>query len=69
MEQWRKQSLGDVQATGPFYAAKREERRADQRRRGDFIEAEVDKPGPSMFDDEDPRWDDLWTETTFSDDE
>jgi hypothetical protein len=51
--------LGDVQNEEDFYAAQREKRRVDQRRSRVFIEDEVGKPGPSMLDDEDPRWDDL----------
>jgi hypothetical protein len=48
---------------------KREERWADRRRHRAFIEEEVDKSGPSMLDDKDARWDDIWTETTSSSDD
>jgi hypothetical protein len=64
MQQWREQFPGDVRDEDDFYATQREARRADRRRHRDFINAEVDKPGSSTLDDEDPRWDDMWTETT-----
>jgi hypothetical protein len=67
MEQWRESFPGDVLMKREFYAVQRERRRADQRRRRDFIYNELGKPS-STLDDNDPRWDDMWT-TTTSDDE
>jgi hypothetical protein len=65
MEQWRKSFPGDVWDEEAFYAAQREERRADRRRRRAFFE-KVDNPNMALGD-EDPRWDDLWTEATSDD--
>jgi hypothetical protein len=59
--------MGDIMMEMDFYAAQRERRRAGQCRRRDFIMEELDKP-VSMLNDNDPRWDDMWT-TTSSDDE
>jgi hypothetical protein len=49
--------------------AKRRAYRADRRRRKAFINAQL--AGPQTIDDDDPRWDDLWTqsEDTSSDDD
>jgi hypothetical protein len=58
MQQRREQFPGNVRDEEDFYAAQRE-RRADQRRRRPFIE-EVNNSNPTL-DEEDPRWDDLWT--------
>jgi hypothetical protein len=66
MEQWRESFPGDVPAKREFYVAQRVRRRADRRRHRDFIYDELDKP-LSMLDDNDPRWDDMWTTTTSSD--
>jgi hypothetical protein len=49
---------------------KREERRADHRRRREFGEQELaDLFSPKTLDSDGPMWNDLWTETTSSDDE
>jgi hypothetical protein len=48
-----------------FYAAQRANRRVDRRRRRDFIMEELDKPVCTL-DDNDPRWVDMWTNTTSS---
>jgi hypothetical protein len=49
-----------------FYATKRVERKADWHSRRAFAEAQLD--GPCTISDEDPSWDDLWTETTSDED-
>jgi hypothetical protein len=58
MEQWRESFPGDILTEREFYAVKREERRAERRRRWDFIYDELDKPS-SALDENDPRWDDI----------
>jgi hypothetical protein len=69
MQQWREEHSGDVQDEEAFYTAKREERRADRRRRRKFAEQKfTDLFSPETFDSDGPMWD-LWTETTFNDDE
>jgi hypothetical protein len=73
MAEWRRLFPQDVQAEVKFYAAKRAERRvarADRRRCKAFIMAQID--GPQTIPDDDPRWDDMWTdssETTTDDEE
>jgi hypothetical protein len=72
MAAWRREFPQDVQAELEFYRSKRAERRAyraDRRRRKAFINAQL--AGPQTIDDDDPRWDDLWTqsEDTSSDDD
>jgi hypothetical protein len=67
MEQWRQSFQGDARDEEAFYAAQREERRACLRRYRAFAEEEVDNLNTTLSD-KDPRWDDLWSETT-SDDE
>jgi hypothetical protein len=70
MQQWRKGHPGDVQDEEAFYAAMREERRADRRRHREFAEQELADPFlPKMFDSDGPMWHDLWTEMTSDDDE
>ena len=47
-----------------FYASKRAERRAyraDRPRRKAFIDAQIE--GPCTIADDDPRWDDMWTDS------
>jgi hypothetical protein len=69
MAAWRRKFPEDVQAELEFYRSKRAERRAyraDRRRRKAFINAQL--AGPTTIADDDPRWDDLWTQsedTTF----
>jgi hypothetical protein len=62
MARWRREFPQDVQAELEFY-------RADRRRRKAFINAQL--AGPQTIDDDDPRWDDLSTqsEDTSSDDD
>ena len=72
MARWRREFPQDVQAELEFYRSRRAERRAyreDRRRRKAFINAQL--AGPQTIDDDDPRWDDLWTqsEDTSSDDD
>jgi hypothetical protein len=72
MAEWRRLFPRDVQAEVEFYVAKRAERRAaraGRRRRKAFIMAQID--GPQTIPDDDPRWDDMWTdsEETTTDDE
>jgi hypothetical protein len=73
MAEWRRLFPQDVQAEVEFYAAKRAERRAaraDCRRRKAFIMAQIN--GPQTIPDDDPRWDDMWTDsdkTTTNDEE
>jgi hypothetical protein len=73
MAEWRCLFPQDVQAEVEFYAMKRAERRAvrvDRRRRKAFIMAQIN--GPQTIPDDDPRWDDMWTdsdETTTDDEE
>jgi hypothetical protein len=73
MAEWRRLFPQDVQAEFEFNAAKRAERRAaraDRRWRKAFIMAQID--GPQTIPDDDPRWDDMWTdsdETTTDDEE
>jgi hypothetical protein len=64
MQLWRKEHLGDVQDEEAFYAAKREERRADHHRRRELENLFL----LETFYSDGPMWNDLWTETT-SDDE
>jgi hypothetical protein len=73
MARWRREFPQDVQAELEFYRSRRAERRAyraDHRRRKAFINAQL--AGPQAIDDDDPVWDDLWTQsedTSFDDDE
>jgi hypothetical protein len=72
MATWRREFPQDVQAELEFYRSRRAERRAyraDRRWRKAFINAQL--AGPQTIDDDDPRWDDLWTqsEDTSSDDD
>jgi hypothetical protein len=55
--------LGDVRDEEDFYVAQREERRADRCHCRAFAEEEINNPN-STLNEEDPRWDDLWTATT-----
>jgi hypothetical protein len=49
---------------------KREERRADRRRRREFAEQDLENPNSTAyFDSDGPMWNDLWTETTSDDHE
>jgi hypothetical protein len=65
MEQWRESFLGFVLAEREFYAPQREERRVDRCRCRDFIYNEM--TSHRHVDDNDPRWDDMWTTTTSND--
>jgi hypothetical protein len=70
MQQWREEHPGDIQDEEAFYVAKREEGRADRRRRRELAEQELADPFlPETFDSDGPMWHDLWTETTSDDDE
>jgi hypothetical protein len=61
---------GDVRNEEEFYAVKREKMRADHRHRREFAEQELETPNSTEnFDSDGPMWNDLWTETTFDDDE
>jgi hypothetical protein len=69
MQQWHESFPGDVR-NEEFYAMKREERRTGRRRRWEFAEQELENPNSTKnFDSDGPMWNDLWTETTSSDDE
>jgi hypothetical protein len=72
MARWRAEFPQDVQAELEFYRSRRVERRAyraDHRWRKAFINVQL--AGPQTIDDNDSRWDDLWTqsEDTSSDDD
>ena len=67
MRQWRAQFPNDVDNTDAFFADLRAQRRSDRRHRRAVAEFELDNPNTTWADN-DPRWDDIWTETT-SDDE
>jgi hypothetical protein len=70
MQQWREGHPGDVQDEEAFYAAKREDRRAGRHRRREFAEQELENPfSPERFDSHGSMWNDIWTETTYDDDE
>jgi hypothetical protein len=62
MQQWREQFPGDVRDEEDFYAAQR----ADRRRRQAFAERKIDNPNTTL-DDEELRWDNVWTSTTSED--
>ena len=71
MEAWKRQFPEDVIADAEFWAQRKAEREAyhdDRRRRKAFINDQLYVR--TTIDDEDPRWDDLWTasEDTVSDD-
>jgi hypothetical protein len=61
MRQWREQFLDKIR-NEDFNTMQR----ADRCHRRAFAKQEVDNPN-TTFDDEDPRWDDLWTTTTSDD--
>jgi hypothetical protein len=72
MAAWHREFPQDVQAELEFYRSRRAERwayRADRRWCKAFINAQL--AGPQTINDDDPRWDDLWTqpEDTSSDDD
>jgi hypothetical protein len=72
MARWCREFPRDVQAELVFYRSRRTERRAyrgDRRRCKAFINVQL--AGPQTIDKDDPRWDDLWTqsEDTSSDDD
>jgi hypothetical protein len=62
-QQWREQFSGDVRDKEDLYAAHRKKRRANRRCHWAFAEEEIDNPNLTL-DEEDPRWDDLWTAPT-----
>jgi hypothetical protein len=57
------QFSGDVRGEEEFYAMQMVERRVDRRPRWAFTEEGIDNPNTTL-DDEDPRWDNLWTTTS-----
>jgi hypothetical protein len=60
MQQGREEHPCDVQDEEAFYAAKREERRADRHRRREFAEQKLENPfSPETFDSDGPMWNDL----------
>ncbi|KAK1605604.1 hypothetical protein QYE76_029277 [Lolium multiflorum] len=67
MRQWRAQFPNDVDNTAAFFADLRAQRRSNRRHRRAVAVFELDNPNTTWADN-DPRWDDIWTETT-SDDE
>ncbi|KAK1650937.1 hypothetical protein QYE76_014524 [Lolium multiflorum] len=67
MRQWRAQFPNDVDNTDAFFADLRAHRRSNRRHRRAVAVFELDNPNTTWADN-DPRWDDIWTETT-SDDE
>jgi hypothetical protein len=71
MYQWHEEFLGDVSDEEAFFTMNREEIRADHHRRRDYAERELENPNTMEdFEDEDGHmFNDLWTETTSSDDE
>jgi hypothetical protein len=69
MQQWRESFPRDVHDEEEFFAIKREESRADRRRRWEFAEQELENPNTTEdFDSDGPMWNDLWTGTTSDDD-
>jgi hypothetical protein len=62
MQQWREQFPGDVRDEEDFYATQR----ADRHCRQAFAERKIDNPNTTL-DDEDLRWDNIWTSTTSED--
>jgi hypothetical protein len=70
VQQWCEEHLGDVQDEEAFYAANREERRADHHRRREFAEQELADPfSPKTFNSNGLMWNNLWIERTSDDDE
>ncbi|KAK1680608.1 hypothetical protein QYE76_041456 [Lolium multiflorum] len=67
MRQWRAQFPNDVDNTDAFFADLRAQRRFNRRHRRAIAEFELENPN-TTWTENDPRWDDIWTETT-SDDE
>ena len=67
MRQWRAQFPNDVDNTDAFFTDLRAQRRSNRRHRRAVAEFELENPNTTWAEN-DPRWDDIWTETT-SDDE
>jgi cytochrome c peroxidase len=67
MRQWRAQFPNDVDNTDAFFANLRAQRRSNRRHRRAVAAFELENPN-TTWTENDPRWDDIWTETT-SDDE
>jgi hypothetical protein len=68
MRRWRAQFPQDVDDTEAFFANLRDQRRAARRRRRAAAEAELENtPDAEDWEENDPRWDDYWTETTSED--
>jgi hypothetical protein len=69
MQQWRESFPGDVRDE-EFFVMKREERRADCRRRREYAERELENPNTTEdFEDSNGQmFNDLWTETISDDD-
>ncbi|KAK1606653.1 hypothetical protein QYE76_030326 [Lolium multiflorum] len=66
MRQWRAQFPNDVDNTDAFFADLRAQRRSDRRHRRAVAEFELDNPNTTWAEN-DPRWDDIWIETTSGD--
>ncbi|KAK1618073.1 hypothetical protein QYE76_023590 [Lolium multiflorum] len=67
MRQWRAQFPNDIDNTDAFFADLRAQHRSNRRHRRVIAEFEHDNPN-TTWTENDPRWDNIWTETT-SDDE
>ena len=67
MRQWRAQFPNDADNTDAFFANLRAQRRSDRRHRRAVAAFELENPN-TTWTENDPRWEDIWTETT-SDDE
>ena len=67
MRQWRAQFPNDVDNTDAFFADLRAQRRSNRRHRRAVANFELENPNTTWTED-DPRWDDIWTETTSDDD-
>jgi hypothetical protein len=67
MRQWRAQFPNNINNTDAFFANLRAHCRSNRRHRRAVAEFKLDNPNTTWADN-DPRWDDIWTETT-SDDE
>ena len=67
MRQWRAQFPNDVDNTDAFFSDLRAQRMSNRRHRRAVATFELENPN-TTWTENDPRWDDIWTETT-SDDE
>ncbi|CAM0875019.1 unnamed protein product [Alopecurus aequalis] len=70
IKRWAEQFPEDVVAEHAFWDAQRAARvaaRAERRARKAAAAAQLDKENPALqWDDEDPRWDDLWLSSVYT---